>query len=51
MCCIGLTWPNCGVAQMRKHLGLEIEIKVVDAPTAVNTWVSGIMTWAVGGMR
>ena len=26
---------------MRKHLGLEIEIKVVDAPTAVNTWVSG----------
>ena len=26
---------------MRKHLGLEIEIKIVDDPTAVNTWVSG----------
>ena len=24
-----------------KELGLEIEIKLVDAPTAVNTWVSG----------
>jgi peptide/nickel transport system substrate-binding protein len=39
-----LYWPDVAqlwVAQMRKHLGLEIEIKVVDAPTAVNTWVSG----------
>jgi peptide/nickel transport system substrate-binding protein len=39
-----LYWPDVAqlwVAQMRKHLGLEIEIKVVDTPTAVNTWVSG----------
>ena len=37
-------WPDVAqlwVAQMRKALGLEIEIKLVDAPTAVNTWVSG----------
>lgn len=39
-----LYWPDVAqlwVAQMRKTLGLEIEIKIVDAPTAVNTWVSG----------
>jgi ABC-type transport system substrate-binding protein len=39
-----LYWPDVAqlwVAQMRKNLGLEIEIKLVDAPTAVNTWVSG----------
>ncbi len=39
-----LYWPDVAqlwVAQMRKTLGLEIEIKLVDAPTAVNTWVSG----------
>jgi peptide/nickel transport system substrate-binding protein len=39
-----LYWPDVAqlwVAQMRKHLGLDIEIKIVDAPTAVNTWVSG----------
>jgi len=39
-----LYWPDVAqlwVAQMRKNLGLEIEIKIVDAPTAVNTWVSG----------
>ena len=39
-----LYWPDLAqlwAAQMRKTLGLEIEIKLVDAPTAVNTWVSG----------
>jgi peptide/nickel transport system substrate-binding protein len=39
-----LYWPDVAqlwVAQMRKTLGLDIEIKLVDAPTAVNTWVSG----------
>jgi peptide/nickel transport system substrate-binding protein len=37
-------WPDVAqlwAAQMRKALGIEIEIKLVDAPTAVNTWVSG----------
>jgi ABC-type transport system substrate-binding protein len=40
----GLYWPDLAqlwVAQMRKNLGLEIEIKLVDGPTAVNSWVSG----------
>ena len=35
---------RCGAAMGgadAKDLGLEIEIKLVDAPTAVNTWVSG----------
>jgi len=39
-----LYWPDVSqlwAAQMRKTLGLELEIKLVDAPTAVNTWVSG----------
>lgn len=45
-----LYWPDVAqlwVAQMRKNLGLEIEIKLVDAPTAVNTWVSG--SYDLGG--
>jgi ABC-type transport system substrate-binding protein len=29
------------VAQMRKTLGLDIEIKVVDAPTAINAFIAG----------
>jgi len=43
-------WPDVAqlwVAQMRKNLGLEIEIKIVNAPTAVNTWVSG--SYDLGG--
>jgi len=28
-------------AQMRRNLGLDIEIKIVDAPTGVNTFVAG----------
>ncbi len=28
-------------AQMRRNLGLEIEVKIVDAPTGINTFVAG----------
>ena len=38
-------------AQMRRNLGLEVEIKLVDVPTAVNTWVSGdfdLGSWGYG---
>jgi ABC-type transport system substrate-binding protein len=39
------------VAQMKRNLGIEIEIKLVDPPTAVNTWVSGdydLGSWGYG---
>ncbi len=36
-------------AQMRRNLGLEIEIKVVDTPTGVNTFVGGDFDLAVWG--
>lgn len=29
------------VAQMRKALGLDIEVKIVDAPTAINAFIAG----------
>jgi peptide/nickel transport system substrate-binding protein len=49
-----LYWPDVAqlwTAQMRRNLGLEIEIKLVDVPTAVNTWVSGdfdLGSWGYG---
>lgn len=49
-----LYWPDVAqlwTAQMRRNLGLDIEIKLVDAPTAVNTWVSGdfdLGSWGYG---
>jgi len=51
---IVLYWPDVAqlwAAQMRRNLGLEIEIKLVDVPTAVNTWVSGdfdLGSWGYG---
>lgn len=51
---IVLYWPDLSqlwVAQMKRNLGLEIEIKLVDVPTAVNTWVSGefdLGSWGYG---
>jgi peptide/nickel transport system substrate-binding protein len=51
---IVLYWPDVAqlwTAQMRRHLGLEVEIKLVDVPTAVNTWVSGdfdLGSWGYG---
>jgi peptide/nickel transport system substrate-binding protein len=49
-----LYWPDLAqlwVAQMKRNLGIEIEIKLVDPPTAVNTWVSGdydLGSWGYG---
>jgi len=49
-----LYWPDLAqlwVAQMKRNLGVEIEIKLVDVPTAVNTWVSGdydLGSWGYG---
>lgn len=49
-----LYWPDLSqlwVAQMKRNLGLEIDIKLVDVPTAVNTWVSGdydLGSWGYG---
>ncbi|MBM3226952.1 MAG: hypothetical protein FJZ47_24565, partial [Candidatus Tectomicrobia bacterium] len=49
-----LYWPDLAqlwVAQMKRNLGVEIEIKLVDAPTAVNSWVSGdydLGSWGYG---
>jgi peptide/nickel transport system substrate-binding protein len=37
-------WPNLAqlwAAQMRRNLGLEIEVKLVDTPTAVTSFVAG----------
>ena len=51
---IVLYWPDVAqlwVAQMKRNLGLDIEIKLVDVPTAVNTWVSGnfdLGSWGYG---
>jgi peptide/nickel transport system substrate-binding protein len=51
---IVLYWPDVAqlwTAQMRRHLGVEIEMKLVDVPTAVNTWVSGdfdLGSWGYG---
>jgi peptide/nickel transport system substrate-binding protein len=51
---IVLYWPDVAqlwAAQMRRNLGLDIEIKLVDVPTAVTTWVSGdfdIGSWGYG---
>jgi ABC-type transport system substrate-binding protein len=39
------------VAQMKRNLGLDIEMKLVDVPTAVHTWVSGnfdLGSWGYG---
>ena len=49
-----LYWPDVAqlwVAQMKRNLGLDIEMKLVDVPTAVNTWVSGnfdLGSWGYG---
>jgi peptide/nickel transport system substrate-binding protein len=49
-----LYWPDLAqlwVAQMKRNLGVEIEIKLVDPPTAVHTWVSGdydLGSWGYG---
>lgn len=51
---IVLYWPDVSqlwAAQMRRNLGLEIEIKLVDVPTAVTTYVSGefdMGSWGYG---
>lgn len=51
---IVLYWPDVAqlwAAQMRRNLGLEIELKLVDVPTAVTTWVSGAFdlgSWGYG---
>ncbi len=51
---IVLYWPDVAqlwAAQMRRHLGIEIELKLVDVPTAVTTWVSGefdMGSWGYG---
>jgi peptide/nickel transport system substrate-binding protein len=51
---IVLYWPDVAqlwVAQMKRNLGLDIEMKLVDVPTAVNTWVSGnfdLGSWGYG---
>lgn len=51
---IVLYWPDVAqlwAQQMRRNLGLEIELKLVDVPTAVTTWVSGdfdMGSWGYG---
>ena len=51
---IVLYWPDVAqlwAAQMRRNLGLDIKIKLVDVPTAVTTWVSGdfdLGSWGYG---
>ncbi len=51
---IVLYWPDVAqlwAAQMRRNLGIEIELKLVDVPTAVTTWVSGefdMGSWGYG---
>ncbi len=37
------------VAQMRRNLGLSIELKMVDTPTAVNSYTQGAYDLAIGG--
>ena len=37
------------VAQMRKHLGLDITIKIVDTPTAINAFIAGDYDLGISG--
>jgi peptide/nickel transport system substrate-binding protein len=45
-------WPNLAqlwAAQMKRNLGLDIEVKLVDTPTAVTTFVAGDFDMGIFG--